>query len=176
MIVAALAAASAFAASAATLSESNGTTFTGLTAGDSFAAGSAAAESSKYYWYSEDSASGTVTNNNTYSSKRAEDWSDTTALSLEAANPLFRSAEGSATAYESADFTAVDLGDGIYIDTLVKLGVCDAAPEGGKVELARLRAAKAAHRARRMRRIRRRSQTRRPQGPRQEACASNEDC
>ena len=130
-MVLALAAASAFAASAATLSESNGTTFTGLTAGDSFAAGSAAAESSKYYWYSEDSASGTVTNDNTYSSKRAEDWSDTTALSLEAANPLFRSAEGSATAYESADFTAVDLGDGIYIDTLVKLGVCDAAPEGG---------------------------------------------
>ena len=134
-----------FAASAATLSTTSGTTFAGLTAGDAFSASGAAAEGGKYYWYSADAQSGTnmslAANYYGGACGRPNQFAEaetSIALAVDAENPLYRAAEGSASAFSSPSFTQIDLGDGgLYIDTLIKFERCrdeaDIADEAGKL-------------------------------------------
>ena len=145
LLIAAVGAAAAFAASAATLSNTSGTTFAGLTAGDSFSASGAAAEGGKYYWYSADAQSGTnmslAANYYGGACGRPNQFAEaetSIALAVDAENILYRAAEGSASAFSSPSFTQVDLGDGgLYIDTLIKFEQCrdeaDIADDAGKL-------------------------------------------
>ena len=140
-----LSAGALFAASAATLSTTSGTTFAGLTAGDAFSASGAAAEGGKYYWYSADAQSGTnislAANYYGGACGRPNQFAEaetSIALAVDAENVLYRAAEGAATAFASPSFTQVDLGDGgLYIDTLVKFEQCrdeaDIADDSGKL-------------------------------------------
>ena len=140
-----LSAGALFAASAATLSTTSGTTFAGLTAGDAFSASGAAAEGGKYYWYSADAQSGTnmslAANYYGGACGRPNQFAEaetSIALAVDAENILYRAAEGSASAFSSPSFTQVDLGDGgLYIDTLIKFEQCrdeaDIADDGGKL-------------------------------------------
>ena len=134
-----------FAASAATLSTTSGTTFAGLTAGDAFSASGAAAEGGKYYWYSADAQSGTnmslAANYYGGACGRPNQFAEaetSIALAVDAENILYRAAEGSASAFSSPSFMQVDLGDGgLYIDTLIKFEQCrdeaDIADDAGKL-------------------------------------------
>ena len=140
-----LSAGALFAASAATLSTTSGTTFAGLTAGDAFSASGAAAEGGKYYWYSADAQSGTnmslAANYYDGACGRPNQFAEaetSIALAVDAENLLYRAAEGSASAFSSPSFTQVDLGeDGLYIDTLIKFEQCrdeaDIADDAGKL-------------------------------------------
>ena len=140
-----LSAGALFAASAATLSTTSGTTFAGLTAGDAFSASGAAAEGGKYYWYSADAQSGTnmslAANYYGGTCGRPNQFAEaetSIALAVDAENLLYRAAEGSASAFSSPSFTQVDLGDGgLYIDTLIKFEQCrdeaDIADDAGKL-------------------------------------------
>ena len=140
-----LSAGALFAASAATLSNTSGTTFAGLTAGDAFSASGAAAEDGKYYWYSADAQSGTnmslAANYYGGACGRPNQFAEaetSIALAVDAENILYRAAEGSASAFSSPSFTQVDLGDGgLYIDTLIKFEQCrdeaDIADDAGKL-------------------------------------------
>ena len=140
-----LSACALFAASAATLSTTTGTTFAGLTAGDAFSASGAAAEDGKYYWYSADAQSGTnmslAANYYGGACGRPNQFAEaetSIALAVDAENILYRAAEGSASAFSSPSFTQVDLGDGgLYIDTLIKFEQCrdeaDIADDAGKL-------------------------------------------
>ncbi len=140
-----LSAGALFAASAATLSNTSGTTFAGLTAGDAFSASGAAAEGGKYYWYSADAQSGTnmslAANYYGGACGRPNQFAEaetSIALAVDAENLLYRAAEGSASAFSSPSFTQVDLGDGgLYIDTLIKFEQCrdaaDIADDAGKL-------------------------------------------
>ncbi len=140
-----LSAGALFAASAATLSTTSGTTFAGLTAGDAFSASGAAAEGGKYYWYSADAQSGTNMSlaANYYGGacgrpNQFVEAETSIALAVDAENLLYRAAEGSASAFSSPSFTQVDLGDGgLYIDTLIKFEQCrdeaDIADDAGKL-------------------------------------------
>ncbi len=140
-----LSAGALFAASAATLSTTSGTTFAGLTAGDAFSASGAAAEGGKYYWYSADAQSGTnmslAANYYGGACGRPNQFAEaetSIALAVDAENLLYRAAEGSASAFSSPSFTQVDLGDGgLYIDTLIKFEQCrdeaDIADDAGKL-------------------------------------------
>ena len=140
-----LSAGALFAASAATLSTTSGTTFSGLTAGDAFSASGAAAEGGKYYWYSADAQSGTNMSlaANYYGGacgrpNQFVEAETSIALAVDAENLLYRAAEGSASAFSSPSFTQVDLGeDGLYIDTLIKFEQCrdeaDIADDAGKL-------------------------------------------
>ena len=140
-----LSAGALFAASAATLSNTSGTTFAGLTAGDAFSASGAAAEDGKYYWYSADAQSGTNMSlaanyyGGAYGRPNQFAEAETSiALAVDAENLLYRAAEGSASAFSSPSFTQVDLGDGgLYIDTLIKFEQCrdeaDIADDAGKL-------------------------------------------
>ena len=140
-----LSAGALFAASAATLSNTSGTTFAGLTAGDAFSASGAAAEGGKYYWYSADAQSGTnmslAANYYGGACGRPNQFAEaetSIALAVDAENILYRAAEGSASAFSSPSFTQVDLGDGgLYIDTLIKFEQCrdeaDIADDAGKL-------------------------------------------
>ena len=140
-----LSACALFAASAATLSNTSGTTFAGLTAGDAFSASGAAAEGGKYYWYSADAQSGTnislAANYYGGTCGRPNQFAEaetSIALAVDAENLLYRAAEGSASAFSSPSFTQVDLGDGgLYIDTLIKFEQCrdeaDIADDAGKL-------------------------------------------
>ena len=140
-----LSACAMFAASAATLSTTTGTTFAGLTAGDAFSASGAAAEGGKYYWYSADAQSGTnmslAANYYGGACGRPNQFAEaetSIALAVDAENLLYRAAEGSASAFSSPSFTQVDLGDGgLYIDTLIKFEQCrdeaDIADAAGKL-------------------------------------------
>ena len=140
-----LSAGALFAASAATLSTTSGTTFVGLTAGDAFSASVAAAEGGKYYWYSADAQSGTNMSlaANYYGGacgrpNQFVEAETSIALAVDAENLLYRAAEGSASAFSSPSFTQVDLGDGgLYIDTLIKFEQCrdeaDIADDAGKL-------------------------------------------
>ena len=95
---------------AATLTGKSVTTFAGYNDGDSFSA-SSAVENEKYYWYSADAQSGEI----------AVRESANLALAIDAENPLYRTAEGSAAAYADAEsFAPVDAGDGFAVDTLIK--------------------------------------------------------
>ena len=140
-----LSAGALFAASAATLSTTSGTTFAGLTAGDAFSASGAAAEGGKYYWYSADAQSGTnmslAANYYGGACGRPNQFAEaetSIALAVDAENLLYRAAEGSASAFSSPSFTQVDLGDGgLYIDTLIKFEQCrdeaDISDDAGKL-------------------------------------------
>ena len=139
-----LSAGALFAASAATLSTTSGTTFAGLTAGDAFSASEAAAEGGKYYWYSADAQSGTnialAANYNGACGRPNQFANDSTliALAVDADAPLYRAAEGSASAPTGNEFTQVDLGEGgLYIDTVVRFEICrdeaDIADDTGKL-------------------------------------------
>ena len=140
-----LSACAMFAASAATLSNTSGTTFAGLTAGDAFSASGAAAEDGKYYWYSADAQSGTnmslAANYYGGACGRPNQFAEaetSIALAVDAENLLYRAAEGSTSAFSSPSFTQVDLGDGgLYIDTLIKFEQCrdeaDIADDAGKL-------------------------------------------
>ena len=140
-----LSAGALFAASAATLSATSGTTFAGLTAGDAFSASGAAAEGGKYYWYSADAQSGTnmplAANYYTQTCGRPNQFASAEtaiALAVDADEPLYRAAEGSDSAFSSPSFTQVDIGDGgLYIDTLIKFEQCrdeaDIADDAGKL-------------------------------------------
>ncbi len=140
-----LSAGALFAASAATLSNTSGTTFAGLTAGDAFSVSGAAAEGGKYYWYSADAQSGTnmslAANYYGGACGRPNQFAEaetSIALAVDAENLLYRAAEGSASAFSSPSFTQVDLGDGgLYIDTLIKFEQCrdeaDIADDAGKL-------------------------------------------
>ena len=142
-----LSACAMFAASAATLSTTSGTTFAGLTAGDAFSASGAAAEGGKYYWYSADAQSGTnmplAANYYTQTCGRPNQFASaetTIALAVDADEPLYRAAEGSDSAFSSPSFTQVDIGDGgLYIDTLIKFELCrdeaDIADDTGKLAI-----------------------------------------
>lgn len=62
------------------------------------------------------------------------------ALAVDADEPLYRAAEGSASAYADTNFTQVDLGDGgLYIDTLIRFEICrdeaDIADDTGKLAI-----------------------------------------
>ena len=142
-----LSAGALFAASAATLSTTSGTTFAGLTAGDAFSASEAAAEGGKYYWYSADAQSGTnmslAANYYGGACGRPNQFAEaetSIALAVDAENILYRAAEGSASRFSSPSFTQVDLGDGgLYIDTLIKFEQCrdeaDIADDTGKLAI-----------------------------------------
>ena len=134
------------AAFAATLSGTSGTTFAGLTAGDAFSASGAAAEGGKYYWYSADAQSGTnfalAANYNGACGRPNQFANDSTliALAVDADAPLYRAAEGSASAFASPSFTQIDIGDGgLYIDTLIRFEICrdeaDIADDTGKLAI-----------------------------------------